>query len=108
MTARMLTGIKGILQKEMPDALLVYGDTKSLGSHEETNGKLTDHCSALLFCVAKDSLEKLRQEGLGERSYCVGNIMYDSFLHFVNQPWKRKKLVQLDGGILIFPNSIIT
>ncbi len=130
MTARMLTGIEEILEKEKPDALLVYGDTNStlaaalaaaklripvfhveagnrlgtLNNPEEINRKLTDHCSTLLFCATEDARQKLEAEGLGSRAHCVGNIMYDSFLYFANQPWEQPNILALDGTPVTVPD----
>lgn len=127
MTAKMLVGIEDILVKEKPDALLVYGDTNStlaaglaavklhipvfhveagnrlgtLDSPEEVNRITTDHVASLNFCATKDALDKLNHEGLGDRSFCVGNIMYDSFLHFADKPWT-------DPHILDFNNNPVT
>ena len=131
MTARMLTGVEEVLQKEQPDALLVYGDTNStlaaalaaaklripvlhveagnrlgtLDNPEEINRKLTDHCSTLLFCATEDARQKLVREGLGDRAYCVGNIMYDSFLHFASRPWDHPNIVDLDGAPVVVPET---
>ena len=131
MTARMLTGIEEILEKEQPDALLVYGDTNStlaaalaaaklripvlhveagnrlgtLDNPEEINRKLTDHCSTLLFTATEDARQKLVAEGLGSRAHCVGNIMYDSFLYFAGQPWDSPNILALDGSSVAVPES---
>lgn len=129
MTARMLVAIEEVLEKEKPDALLVYGDTNStlaaalaaskmripvfhveagnrlgtLDNPEEINRMLTDHCSTLLFCATEDALNKLKNEGLGERSHCVGNIMYDSFLHFAGQDWDHPDIRLLNGTSFTVP-----
>lgn len=131
MTARMLVGIEEILQNEKPDAVLVYGDTNStlaaglaavkihipvfhveagnrlgtLDNPEEVNRITTDHLSVLNFCATEDSLYKLRNEGLGGRSYCVGNIMYDSFLHFADRPWTHPNIVGFDGQVVSVPKD---
>lgn len=131
MTAKMLIGIEEILQKENPDALLVYGDTNStlaaalaavklhipvihveagnrlgtLDSPEEVNRITADHMATLDFCATKVALEKLRQEGLGDRSFCVGNIMYDSFLHFIDLPWNNPNIVDFNGNPVIIPRE---
>lgn len=131
MTARMLIGIEEILQKEQPDGMLVYGDTNStlaaglaavklhipvfhveagnrlgtLDSPEEVNRITTDHISTLNFCATEDSLDKLRTEGLGDRSYCVGNIMYDSFLHFADQPWENPNILDFNGNRVKVPDA---
>jgi len=131
MTARMLTGIEDVLLKEQPDALLVYGDTNStlaaglaavklhipvfhveagnrlgtLDNPEEINRITTDHLATLDFCATEDALNKLKKEGLGDRSFCVGNIMYDSFLHFADLPWDHPGIVDFDGNPVSVPDT---
>lgn len=131
MTAQMLIGIEKILVKETPDALLVYGDTNStlaaalaavkihipvfhveagnrlgtLDSPEEVNRITTDHLATLDFCATEDALEKLRRENLGKRSFCVGNIMYDSFLHFSKRPWDHRNILDFDGKLITVPSE---
>ena len=131
MTAKMLVGIEEILLQEKPDALLVYGDTNStlaaglaavklqipvfhveagnrlgtLNNPEEVNRITTDHLSTLDFCATEDALSKLRREGLGERSYCVGNIMYDSFLHFAEKEWDNPNVIGFDGERISIPKE---
>ncbi len=129
MTARMLMGIEAVLLKEKPDALLVYGDTNStlagalaavkshipvfhveagnrlgtLNNPEEVNRILTDHCSTLRFCATQDALDKLKAENLADNSFLVGNIMYDSFLHFAGKPWQAHPLTGLSGDPVDIP-----
>lgn len=129
MTAKMLVTIEEVLIKEEPDALLVYGDTNStlaaalaavklripvvhveagnrlgtLNNPEEVNRITTDHVATLDFCATQDALEKLEKEGLGDRSFCVGNIMYDSFLHFADKPWDPEEIVDFDGNRISIP-----
>ena len=131
MTAKMLVGIEEILQKEQPDALLVYGDTNStlaaglaavklhipvfhveagnrlgtLDSPEEVNRITTDHVATLNFCATEDAHNKLKHEGLGDRSYCVGNIMYDSFLHFADKPWDNPNILDFKNNPVTVPES---
>lgn len=111
MTGNMLIAIEEVLMKEKPDALLVYGDTNStvagalaaaklcipiihveagnrlgtLENPEEVNRILTDHISTLCLSATDVGRDFLEKEGLGNRSYVVGNIMYDSFLHFADK-----------------------
>jgi UDP-N-acetylglucosamine 2-epimerase len=129
MTAQMLVAIENVLKAEQPDAVLVYGDTNStlaaalaavkllipvfhveagnrlgtLDNPEEVNRITTDHVSSLLFCATQDAKENLVHEGLGERSHVVGNIMYDSFLHFADRTWD-KEIKFFDGTRLKVPD----
>ena len=130
MTANILMGIEEILIMEKPDAVLVYGDTNltlaaglaavklcipvfhveagnrlgTLNNPEEINRITTDHIATLDFCATEDSLEKLKIEGLGGRSYCVGNIMYDSFLHFAGLPWEESNIFDFNGKQITVPD----
>ncbi len=131
MTAKMLVGIEDILMKEHPEAVLLYGDTNStlaaclaavkihipvihveagnrlgtLDNPEEVNRITTDHLSSLNLSATEDALEKLRKEGLGDRSFCVGNIMYDSFLHFADLPWEHPNIVSFKGEPVTVPEE---
>ena len=129
MTAKMLVGIEGVLIKEKPDAVLVYGDTNStlagtlasvklkipvfhieagnrlgtLDNPEEVNRITTDHLSNLNFCATERSLENLHNEGLKNKSFNVGNIMYEAFLHYSNFPWSNPNLIDLNGNPITLP-----
>ena len=131
MTGRMLMEIEKVLLKERPDGVLLYGDTNStlagalaavklhipvihveagnrlgtLDSPEEVNRILTDHCSSLLLCATQDAKDKLAKENLGDRAHVVGNIMYDSFLHFADRPWDHPNIVGLDGQRITVPEA---
>lgn len=131
MTAKMLIGIEEILLKEAPDALLLYGDTNStlaaslaavkihipilhveagnrigvLDNPEEVNRIVTDHCSTLLFCATEDAKEKLIKENLGDKAYCVGNIMYDAFKYYSERAEKPKDVYDFDGNKVDIPLS---
>lgn len=89
MTGRMLEGIEGLIKREDPSWVLVYGDTNStlagalaaakmhvpiahieagLRSHnllmpEELNRILTDRISSLLLCPTDTAVANLKQEG---------------------------------------------
>jgi UDP-N-acetylglucosamine 2-epimerase len=106
MTGAMLEKIEQVLLKETPDIVLVYGDTNStlagalaatklhipvghveagLRSFnrrmpEEVNRVLTDHVSSLLFCPTDTAVENLKNEGITEGVFKVGDVMFDSFL----------------------------
>lgn len=111
MTGRMLEEIETILLKETPDWVLVYGDTNSTLSGalaasklhikvahveaglrsfnmkmpEEVNRILTDRISTLLLCPSENAIANLKKEGFesfGSKVYNVGDVMFDTTLHF--------------------------
>lgn len=103
-TGKMLIEIEKVLLKENPDLVLVYGDTNSTlaGSlaasklhikvahveaglrsfdrtmPEEINRLMTDHLSNLLFCPTDTSVLNLKNEGINEGVYKVGDVMVDA------------------------------
>lgn len=134
MTGKMLVEIEKVLLQEKPDALLVYGDTNStlagalaavklhvpvfhveagnrlgaLDNPEEVNRIMTDHVSTLLFCATESAMENLRKENLvsgNHHAFVVGNIMYDSFLHFASRPWDKKDILDFSGNQLSIPSK---
>lgn len=109
MTARMLSGIEGVLLDEKPDAILVYGDTNStlagalaaaklhipiahveaglrsfnMRMPEEVNRVLTDRVSRWLFTPTDTADANLLREGFDAESILrVGDVMYDVALRF--------------------------
>ena len=114
-TGRTLEALEAVLEREQPDAVLVYGDTNStlagglaagklhipvahveagLRSYnrlmpEETNRVLVDHLSDYLFCPTERAVKNLSGEGLTRGVHLVGDVMYDS-LHY--------QLTRMEGG----------
>ncbi len=109
--ARMIEGLSDAIEREKPDAVVVYGDTTStlagalaagiagtklahveagLRSFnrtmpEEFHRKLADHAADLFFCPTPTSVELLRREGIAQGVHLVGDTMYDAIL------WAREK-----------------
>ncbi len=107
-TAQMMVGIEEVIEQEKPDGVLIYGDTNStvaasltaskmlipvfhveggirthcLDMPEEQNRIIADHLSSMIFVSTVDNLKEANKEGLGGRSYLVGDIMYDSLIYY--------------------------
>ena len=126
-TGAMLAAIETVLQKESPDAVLVYGDTNStlagalaaaklhmpvahveagLRSFnrqmpEEINRVLADHLSTWLFSPSEASRQQLAQEGICQGVHVVGDIMVDALrLHGARATARSEALAryQLEAG----------
>lgn len=131
MTSSMLVEIEKILIKEEPNAVLVYGDTNStlaaalaavklhipvfhieagnrlgtLDSPEEVNRICTDHVATLNFCATQSAYESLKKEDLENRSYCVGNIMFDAFMYYSSIERNEHNLVTFEGQKIDIPSK---
>lgn len=128
MTGMMLKKIEGILIKENPDYVLVYGDTNStlagalsavklkipvihieaglrsynMNMPEEINRIITDRISKYLFCPTKTALSNLKKEGFRSNNYEVffsGDVMYDTILYYKKYAVKPK--LDLDNNFII-------
>lgn len=110
-TGKMMIEVENILIKEMPNAIIVFGDTNTtlagaisavklhipvihieagLRSYnkkmpEEINRICTDHVSSLLFAPTESSKNNLQKEGITENVEIVGDIMLDSLNLVKNQ-----------------------
>lgn len=105
-TAGAMLGLEKELINLSPNLVILYGDTDTtlagalaasklniptahveggIRTHhkenpEECNRIVTDHLSDILFCSDQISTEDAGKEGMGEKAFCTGDIMYDTFL----------------------------
>lgn len=122
-TGNMLVKIEEILEHEKADCVLVYGDTNStlagalaaskmlipvahveaglrsfnMAMPEEQNRILTDHISKYLFTPTETAVKNLCNEGIKDRVYNVGDVMYDAVLHFGNVAQKKSRVLEQYG-----------
>lgn len=108
MTGRMLEKVEAVLLEELPDFVLVYGDTnstvagalaasklhipvvhveaglRSYNTHmpEEINRVITDKLSSFLFCPTESSVNNLYSEGIHAGVHNVGDVMYDVAIRY--------------------------
>ena len=123
MTGRMMEGIEGILLKEKPDGLLVYGDTNStlagalaasklhipvihveagLRSYnmempEEINRILTDRISTILFCPTDTAIQNLKREGFENMPIKIiknGDVMQDAAMYYATKAEQKSTIIQ--------------
>ncbi len=119
--AKALVGIERVLVEQRPALVVVAGDVNSTlagalaasrlqipvahvesglrsfdeSMPEESNRRLTDHLSRLLFTHSQSAVENLAREGIdADRVHQVGNTMIDSLLRYLpaaraRQPWSR-------------------
>jgi UDP-N-acetylglucosamine 2-epimerase (non-hydrolysing) len=119
-TCNALMGLKGVLEKEQPDIILVQGDTTttfvaSLAAFylkipvghveaglrsfdkfrpypEEINRKMTTHIANLHFAPTRQSKENLLKEGIEESSIWVtGNTVIDALLMIAERVTRRAR-----------------
>ncbi len=126
MTGKMMMAIEEVLLKEKPDWLLVYGDTNStlaaalaaaklhikichveagarthsMTNPEEINRICTDHVASLLLVSTGSGCDELAKEGLQDRSYLVGDPMFDAFREYSGRVKTEDMQLQLLSGAL--------
>ncbi len=105
-TSGVMLGLERELNKLRPDLIILYGDTDTtlagalvasklnipmahveggVRTHhkenpEECNRIVADHLSDILFCPDRASLESAVKEGMQEKAFLTGDIMYDTFM----------------------------
>ncbi|MBL7849421.1 MAG: UDP-N-acetylglucosamine 2-epimerase (non-hydrolyzing) [Cyclobacteriaceae bacterium] len=126
MTGRMLEKLEEVLQKEKPDAVMVYGDTNStlagalaaaklhipvahveaglrsfnMQMPEEINRILTDRISRVLFCPTSTAVANLKREGFSRfdtKIVTCGDVMYDALKYYAVRAEKKSSIIQQLG-----------
>ena len=129
MTGQMIEKIEAVLSLEVPDYVLLYGDTNStlagaiaasklnirvvhieaglrsfnMRMPEEVNRILTDRVSSLLFCPTPVARENLLSEGLElwkARAFLVGDVMQDA-AYFYKEKAIRPAVEVLNGDFIL-------
>ena len=119
-TGAILERVEEVLLKEMPDLVLVYGDTNStlagalaaaklhipvahveagLRSFdrtmpEEINRVVTDHVSDLLLCPTQTAVDNLKKEGITRGVHMVGDVMVDALRHNAKIAEKQSQIIK--------------
>jgi len=119
-TAEILKGTEEVLERERPDAIVVYGDTNSTlggalagaklqipvahieaglrsfrrGMPEEINRVLTDHLSSLLFAPTATAVKNLNAEGITRNVYLVGDVMQEAAFQFLQVAQQKSTILK--------------
>jgi UDP-N-acetylglucosamine 2-epimerase (non-hydrolysing) len=119
-TGAILERVEDVLLKEIPNLVLVYGDTNStlagalaaaklhipvahveagLRSFdrtmpEEINRIVTDHVSNLLLCPTQTSVHNLAKEGITQGVHMVGDVMVDALRHNTILAEKKSQIIK--------------
>lgn len=123
MTGRMLEGIEEILLNELPDGVLVYGDTNStlagalaasklhipvvhveaglrsfnMQMPEEINRILTDRISDLLLCPTDTAIHNLQREGYNNFNTKIvknGDVMQDAAIFYAAKAEEKSNVLK--------------
>lgn len=129
-TGMMLIKIEEVIEKEKPDAVMVYGDTNStlagalaaskllipvihieaglrsfnMSMPEEQNRILTDHISCRLLCPTKTAVANLKNEGITKGVFNIGDVMYDAVLNSKSLALQHNtinKMLNLEGEYML-------
>jgi UDP-GlcNAc3NAcA epimerase len=121
--AQMLGKIEELIGAERPDGAIVFGDTDSTlagalaasrlqiplvhieagmrsfnrAMPEEINRIVADHLSSLLLCVTAGAVANLAREGISDKAYVVGDLMYDTALLATEVAEERSDIVERLG-----------
>ena len=133
MTGEMLIALEKVLMEERPSLVLLFGDTNStiaaalaavklhipichveaggrlgtLDNPEEVNRIVTDHVFSLLLACTASGVELLKKEGLSDRTFLVGDPMYDAFSYYTGKLGGnyRYDIVDFEGKAVTLPQK---
>lgn len=123
MTGKMLADIEDVLEKEQPEAVVIYGDTNStiagalaakkmhikvihveaglrsfnMKMPEEVNRILTDRISDLLSCPTQTAIDNLQNEGYGNLPIQIekhGDIMKDAVEYYSQFSAEKSQIIK--------------
>lgn len=126
MTGRMLEKIEAVLLKELPEYVLVYGDTNStiagalaakkahvkvvhveaglrsfnIWMPEEINRVLTDRISDILCCPTDKAIDNLKKEGFSNFTSKIvktGDVMQDAAMFYTRFSTEKSTIIQSLG-----------
>jgi UDP-N-acetylglucosamine 2-epimerase len=121
-TSNVLLGLEAVLKKELPDIVLVHGDTTTTFATalacfyqqikvghveaglrtydkyspypEEINRVLTGHIADFHFAPTKTNMGNLVKEGISEENiFVTGNTVIDALLTVANKPYEFKNKI---------------
>ncbi len=119
-TGHMIIEVEKVLIQEKPDFVIIYGDTNSTVSAslaavklhipvghveaglrnfdlhipEEVNRLVADHISTFLFAPTQTAVDNLTKEGLADKTYLTGDVMYDVLLHNLEKSEKQSNILE--------------
>jgi UDP-GlcNAc3NAcA epimerase len=119
-TGAILERVESVFLAEMPNLVIVYGDTNStlagalaaaklhipvahveagLRSFdrtmpEEINRVVTDHVSNLLLCPTQTAIDNLAKEGIYQGVHLVGDVMVDALMHNADISEKKSHIIK--------------
>ena len=123
MTAEIMVKLEEVFLAKKPTGVILYGDTNTtlaaalvavkmqipiahieagpriydLDTPEEINRLVADHASRLRFCPDTPSVENLKKENITRGVHLTGDLMYDSFLHFLPRARTQSKVLERSG-----------
>lgn len=123
MTAQIMVKLEDVFLEKKPAGVVIYGDTNTtlaaalvavkmhipiahvesgpriydIDTPEEINRLVADHAARLCFCPDTPSVENLKKENITQGVHFTGDLMYDSFLHFLSRAKAQSTVLDRTG-----------